>query len=376
MFFASTFLAGRVSADINQGLALYYSFDEEANLVVPDQSSQGNNGTLNGNPVFTPDGKVGGALEFDGQDDRIFVPASSSLNVGTGGQLTFAAWYLTVNKNVSDPSVQQNPILEYSSVPGVSGCHMWANTIGFQWFIGNGANGGTGANLVDTSLNDFSHVISAADQPFDEWHHLAVTYDQSTGIAKVYIDGILKNQANKGSFVPKTDLDLQIGQRLPGLPDSPVLKGLLDEIRIYNRALNDQEVDELAHPKEKLVTKVGFSKTARGLKDKTQFFNIDTMFIFVQHVNLDPAAQSHALIEVNLEQRVGTSGTVRRRIVLTGKPDGSFTGSLPLNAFKTGKVEVKIEGCKDQNNDHQCKDIDPRIMGHLSNITIVPTVIP
>ena len=68
------------------GLVSYWKFDEVTGSVAHDSIS-GNDGTLNGGNWST--GQVGGALSFDGVDDMVVVPHSSSLSLD---KFTLAAW--------------------------------------------------------------------------------------------------------------------------------------------------------------------------------------------------------------------------------------------------------------------------------------------
>ncbi len=215
-------------------LVLYFPFDSgPLDGVIEDQSGKGNHGVVNGAVTFVSgEGSGAGAFEFHGTDESVFVAKSDSLDVGQ--QLTFAAWYKPYDRSNLPESEQQNPILEYSNGQ-TAGAHLWTKTIGYQW---NGK--GTGANLVDTTGNDVSYVVSTGDKPVNEWHHLVVTYDGATNTGRVYIDGILaETRQFSSSFTPQTAYDLYIGRRIW---DHQIYKGLLDEIRIYNRALTGQEV--------------------------------------------------------------------------------------------------------------------------------------
>ncbi len=225
------------AAATSDGLVLYYSFDAPPkNGLVLDESGKGNHGTPSG-AVYVPNGGSAGAYRFDGIDDFIRIPATTSLNVGAGNAFTLAVWY---NTTTNSPVNQQSPLIEWGGATAAQdGVHLWANTYGYQW-----SGKGTGANLVDTTGNDVPYVISTADRPRNEWHHLAVTYDRTAGIAKVYVDGRLEGQKN---FVitARTSYPLYIGKR-PW--DYQRLQGLLDEVRVYNRALSAAEVSALYTP--------------------------------------------------------------------------------------------------------------------------------
>jgi flagellar hook assembly protein FlgD len=239
---------GTTFADFDDGLVLYLPFDKPpvAN-VVTDESGSGNNGTLSGASFMANGGLLGGAYQFDGIDDFIKIPKSSSLNVGAGEGFTLSAWY---NTSFNSYVNEQSPLLEWSpgfqGSPGKAGVHMWVNTQGFQWHPAqNPQGGGSGANLVAAGVpfpdNEWNYVISAADRPRNEWHHVAVTYDRTAGLARVYMDGDLA-QERAFAITPDTDYDIYLGTRPT---DYQRLLGLLDEVRVYNRALSSAQIQSM-----------------------------------------------------------------------------------------------------------------------------------
>ena len=97
-----------------------------------------NNGVLQNGTAFAS-GEVGQAFRLDGVNDFISVPASASLNVGTGSGLTFECWMRPENTSV------QQVIAEWNNGSGGVGMHLWHSI---------GALGGLGsvfANVADSS---------------------------------------------------------------------------------------------------------------------------------------------------------------------------------------------------------------------------------
>lgn len=231
-------------AELNDGLVLYLPFDESPVAgAVRDESTLGNHGTVSGATYVPAGGKLAGAYQFDGVDDYIHIPRKTSLNVGAGDGFTLAAWY---NTSADSEPYKQSPILEWSpgpqGTPGKAGVHLWANVYGYQWHPETNPNGGgTGANIVSTDGNEVDYVISTTDASLNQWHHLAVTYNRPYEVARVYIDGKLR-QERRFNITPATDYDIYIGKRAT---DSQRLKGLVDEVRVYNRALTEFEVGSL-----------------------------------------------------------------------------------------------------------------------------------
>ncbi|OGW98917.1 MAG: hypothetical protein A2062_05030 [Omnitrophica WOR_2 bacterium GWA2_44_7] len=207
------------------GLVLHYTFDKNSGAEVHDDSNNGHTGTVMG-ASYSTNGKNGGAYFFDGLNDAIKIPKSGMLDVK--GQITLCGWY-----NIYD--TKQGPIIEWNN-GNTSGAHMWVNVTGYQW---QGA--GSGANFVDTQGNDIDHVINTGNASVNQWHHIAVTYDDKTGDAAVYIDGALANKKNLGIFTPQTSYDIYIGRR----PNERSFHGLIDDIRVYNRILSAVEIRNL-----------------------------------------------------------------------------------------------------------------------------------
>jgi hypothetical protein len=80
------------------------------------------------------------------------------------------------------------------------------------------------------------------------WHHAAATYDGQ--VSKIYVDGVERGQKKAGHPAPigKNNWDLCVGNRVieDSLGDFVAYDGLIDEVRIYNRALSADEIRALA----------------------------------------------------------------------------------------------------------------------------------
>jgi titin len=191
-----------------------------------------NPGTLQGNVTFEP-GRFGQAFHFDGATgEGVNIPASPSLNVGAGGGLTLTAWI-----NPDDVSSQE-PIIEWTN-----GVHLWFSVT----FGGAQGPGNLYANLPDT--NGIGHVISSAPnliQPH-QWQFVALTYDQASGVATLYLNGEVVRQLTLGIFTPNTTGDVNLGHRVPGsFSGSGQFAGGMDEVGIYNQALSIGDIGSLA----------------------------------------------------------------------------------------------------------------------------------
>ncbi|MBX7054992.1 MAG: FG-GAP-like repeat-containing protein [Pyrinomonadaceae bacterium] len=184
-----------------------------------------NNGQSEGNLTYTT-GRVGQAFNLDGVAADIKVPGSSSLNVGVGNGMTVEMW-------VKPSDLYQRPLVEWNQN---------AN-LGVQFWIGGNFSSGTlTANLKDTA--DGSHIVQTptAVMTANVWQHVALTYDRPSGLATIYLNGnIVAGPVNIGSVSLKTWSEMYIGSR----PLGNQYVGQLDEVRIFDRALSQDELTSI-----------------------------------------------------------------------------------------------------------------------------------
>jgi len=186
-----------------------------------------NNGILQGAVSFGP-GEVGQAFLYTTTNDAVRIPASSSLNVGSGSGFTLEAWI-----NPSDAS-QLRPIFEWNNGAGSFGVHLYIST--------DNGPGTLYANVVDSSGTWHQMLSVNAPLTTNVFQHVALTYDQASGTATIYCNGAIVAQQGVGSYTPQTSYDLYLGQRPPGGDSTFAFAGLIDEAAIYNRALASNEV--------------------------------------------------------------------------------------------------------------------------------------
>jgi hypothetical protein len=154
-------------------------------------------------------------LSFNGTTARVNINDSASLHLTTA--LTLEAW---VNPS-SAPTGWQDVIYKASDNYFMEA----AST--------NGNEPGAGVSVAGSE----PIIFGASQLTANAWTHLAVTYDAAT--LKLYVNGILTNStAQSGTVVTSTN-PLQIGSdSLYG----QFFKGLIDEVRIYNVALTQAQI--------------------------------------------------------------------------------------------------------------------------------------
>ncbi len=218
--------------DLSCGLVLYFPFDtveNEASLTkVVDASGSGNVGVLTGGTLV--DGKFGKALECNAQTEKdgIIVNDSNSLDLDA---VTIAAWIKT--SRLDD---QWNRILDKGWQSAYNLC------IGGE-YKGQRCQEKTTFECAGCSMTSKTSVVDG------QWHLIVGSYDGQ--VQKLYIDGKLDNKWKMKKRVPMKHNDnvLTIG-RLAVLEvppyDKPFFDGLIDEVRLYNRVLSDEEVQMLS----------------------------------------------------------------------------------------------------------------------------------
>jgi hypothetical protein len=201
---------------IDYGLVSYWSFDEGAGTTAYDASGKGNNGTLVNGPKWT-NGKFGQALSFDGVDDYVEVPNSPSLNPTVA--ITIMAWIKP---------------FALASAQGI--VDKGDGTTGYRFIVSD-----TNPNrlkLISRYL--FANGIESSDVLVNNtWQHIAGVISGTS--AYIYYNGILVGSGTVPSL-QTTSINLIIGKK--AYVGSVVIpfKGLIDEVRIYNRALSEEEI--------------------------------------------------------------------------------------------------------------------------------------
>ncbi len=178
-------------------------------------------------------GLAGQAFSFNGTNTFIQFLASPSLNVGTGTGMTIEGWI--------KPSIltRQQAIAEWNNGQG---------QIGVQFMHSIPSLGGAGSlfvNLLDTSGGNHSFTTGAQALTTSAFQHVAVTYDKSGGVARIFVNGKAIVTQTLGVFTPQTSYDLYFGTRASGPGAGSFYSGLIDEFTIYNRALSTNEIEDV-----------------------------------------------------------------------------------------------------------------------------------
>lgn len=184
-----------------------------------------NNGVAEGGLSYGP-GEVHQAFYFDGMDADVRVPASASLDVGAGSGFTIECWIEPTDTSQTHPIVQwRDPANQF-----------WRVTFNVE---GGGRLSVFMINPADGS-NRYLFTQTGLISPW-VWQHVAMTYDNTTGAACIYVNGIKMAQGNFGISRPTTTGPVYLGQYLWG-SNLAWFAGSMDEVSIYNRVLTADEI--------------------------------------------------------------------------------------------------------------------------------------
>jgi hypothetical protein len=212
------------------GLVGWWPFNGNAN----DESGNGNNGTVNGATLTTDRfGNTGKAYDFDGVNDWIQVTDTPGLRLQTG---TLSCWLqytslqkmqLIIKQNINNANNSNYDIVinDYNQILGIGPWSqgMYVNSCGFQ--------------------TNWTQNIPDIDLSGNIWHHVVSIYDQN--VMKIYFDGLLVSTKNTAQQLMNacSDSDLLFGR---GWQNFPLwYEGKLDDVAIWNRALDSTEIAAL-----------------------------------------------------------------------------------------------------------------------------------
>jgi hypothetical protein len=225
---AQTALAAGFDPNTDPSLLGYWSFNEGSGTVAADSSGHGNNGQLMNGPIWVP-GRIAGALKFDGVDDYVLVPHNAGL-LPSGNEVTVSVW-INAERHTGPNNATWQGILSKGDAPRLYSLYTEAS--GVLHF-----STGPGGAFVGT--------LSTGQVPLREWAHIVAMV--SGGQHVYYINGQPAGVEGSGATLPAGSTSpLNIG-RTPGETDREFL-GMIDDVRLYNRALTAEEIKKLIPPK-------------------------------------------------------------------------------------------------------------------------------
>ncbi|KPA16607.1 conserved hypothetical protein, secreted [Candidatus Magnetomorum sp. HK-1] len=206
-----------VSAELNDGLVAYYPFNSNAN----DESSNTNHGIVNG-ATLNKDrfGNDNSAYKFDGINDFISINDSESLNF-SNGNFTISLWVKLLDKRDYHRLISK---YKYDS----GGWIVYASE---KYF---------GCNIRGTS--EFENLFFG-EYNVEKWYFITVI--KTSNKMKIFLNSKLAGMYSFEFGNTNISEPLLIGKYIShGMP-SNYISGLIDDIRIYNREISEDEIKEL-----------------------------------------------------------------------------------------------------------------------------------
>jgi hypothetical protein len=210
---------------LTDGLVGMWSFDGQdlSGSTAEDVSGNGSGGTLQNGPQPAI-GRIGQALKFDGGDDWIDV--GSSVATLESNVVSVSAWVKTKESGTTQ--------------------------VAFGNYINNGDDGyslgvknGNGRFFALNSSESFSSASTTGSVTDGDWHHLLGVFDGGDQEMRIYLDGELSGskKVSYSSIEYEPDSPVVMGKR--PTRDESYFNGKIDNVRIYDRALNESEIERM-----------------------------------------------------------------------------------------------------------------------------------
>jgi len=207
-------ISSLAGADLKEALVFLMTFEEGAGDTVGDGSGFGNDGEIGGGGEWIA-GKFGGGFYFDGATHITVVNAAPLQSLTD--PMSVGAW------------VSPDAITGWHSIVGMDGSAGWKM----------GIHSSAAVAFTTYFVKDF---IAQTPIPTDEWTHVAATWDGSQAI--IYINGEPDAPIAGGGVIDVADEpSLDIGWR--STTQSSLFTGGLDELFIYNRVLDEDEINNI-----------------------------------------------------------------------------------------------------------------------------------
>jgi len=208
----------------SKDLVAAWSFEEGSGNSVKDVSGNGHDGVISGAKWVV--GKIGKALEFNGDGDQVLVENDDALNIK--GELTVEAWVFPTGWNPDLNAVAQK----------------WedgSNRRQYQLNVYQAKNWW----YVSDAGSNFPRAEGVIDVPLNQWTHLAGTYDGKK--LRSYTNGKFDVELAQANGIFASDIPVVIGGYGPKTPKCVYAQnrhfmGIIDEVRFWNKALTENEI--------------------------------------------------------------------------------------------------------------------------------------
>lgn len=209
------------------GLVARYDFSGNAS----DVSGNGLNGTVY-NATLTTDrfGNTSSAYDFSGSTSSyINIPDNSQLHIAN--EISISMWvYRTRNTSVEGILCKGRDV---------------GNSYSFMFNAGGGTYG---VFRAQTGTGNSNTMLTPKTVDLNKWVHLVFTVDATKQVQKLFVDGVMVTEKLGYTFDANNTYPIQIGRHIvsaDGTGSGYAFKGKVDDLMIFNRALENCEVDSL-----------------------------------------------------------------------------------------------------------------------------------
>ncbi len=213
------------------GLVGHWDFNEGTGDIAHDTSEYLNDATVYG-PTWTSESVSGYALDFDGMNDYTLVDNSPSLNFHDTNEFTISLWF----KSKGSLSSYDECLISKATTANMAGYCIEIDssnkTLFFDMYNGNKAN----TLYSKTAIED------------NTWYHLVTVWDGTKQC--MYLNGLLENEKYDDEFSISDDSKpLEFGHHYGYTNGKAAFHGIIDEIQIYEGAMNERDIMNLFQQK-------------------------------------------------------------------------------------------------------------------------------
>ena len=214
-------------------LLVYLPFDDDNGSIAFDYSGNGHHGRLIDQAQWTTEGKSGGALSFDGNNDGLAFEKVAYMDRPDAFTISF--WFKRNNEMLGIPTNHQIDNLMVAQSSSYDNDNLEIGSEGSEIEIYLDSGGGN---------EDARYSTSGADIRDDTWHHLVVTYGNGL---KVFVDGTerLNRTPYNGLLDSSQDSPLSLGMGRIFSDQWGDFNGSIDDFRIYSVEVDSAEVASL-----------------------------------------------------------------------------------------------------------------------------------
>ena len=232
---------------LSSGLVGHWTFDGQdmAGERAYDRSGQGNTGLLTSGPTRTL-GRIGQALSFDGSDDFVDIFNSQTVpstfqTIGNANNYSLSAWIKTSKAANGDEGFWfcESTIIELRDEDANTNTPFSFGIEDTFLCLGRSVSDAEARFLGTIAIND------------GRWHHVAISVNGVTAVAGFYLDGVfdvarsLTAGSNVSVGTQTSNMQIGVRSRDGGQRDENLFDGLIDDVRIYSRALSPAEITRL-----------------------------------------------------------------------------------------------------------------------------------